>query len=154
MTTRRTFLFLSLAAVVAGCGKGVIGRSRFNPRNWFGRSENRARRAVAEAAEETSPLVQEVLSFVIEPIKGGAILRATGLPPTQGWWQAELVEVPSEDPEVLTLDFRVLPPPGKTDVNTPRSREVTVAVYRSNIKLANIREIVVQGATNARASRR
>lgn len=154
MTTRRSFMFLSLAAVVAGCGDGVIGRSRFNPRNWFRRSENRARRAAAEAAEEVNPLVEEVVSFVVEPIKGGAILRATGRTPTQGWWKAELVERATEEPDVLTLDFRILPPIKQTDVNTPRSREVTVAVYRSNIKLASIREIVVQGASNARASQR
>jgi len=154
MTTRRTVLFLSLGAVVAGCGGGVIGRSRLNPRNWFRRSENRARRAAAEAADVTNPLVGEVVSFVVDPVQGGAILRATGRTPTQGWWEAELAEVTTEEPDVLTLEFRILPPIKQADVNTPRSREVTVAVYRSNIKLTGIREIVVQGATNARASKR
>lgn len=154
MTTRRTVLFLSIGALVAGCGGGGFRQSRLNPFNWFGRSRNRAEAAPAEAIAAPNPLVEEVLSFVVEPIRGGAILRATGRTPTQGWWNAELVERATEETDVLTLDFRILPPVEDTDVNTPRSREVTVALYRSDIKLAGIREIVVQGATNARTSRR
>jgi hypothetical protein len=154
MTTRRTVLFLSIGALVAGCGGGGFRQSRLNPLNWFGRSRNRAEAAPAEAIAAPDPLVEEVLSFVVEPIRGGAILRATGRTPTQGWWNAELVERATEETDVLTLDFRIFPPVEDTDVNTPRSREVTVALYRSDIKLAGIREIVVQGATNARTSRR
>jgi hypothetical protein len=35
-----------------------------------------------------------------------------------------------------------------------QSREITAAISLSNIKLDGIREIVVQGETNARSSRR
>ncbi len=48
---------------------------------------------------------------------------------------------------VLVYEFRLMPPPGRTDVNTQRSREIDVANFISDVKLANVREIVVQGAT-------
>ena len=35
--------------------------------------------------------VLAVLTMTVEPIPGGAIVRASGLTPTQGWWNAELV---------------------------------------------------------------
>jgi hypothetical protein len=47
-----------------------------------------------------------------------------------------------------------LPPKGKADVNTQTSREIDVAIFISDVKLENVREIVVQGATNARSARR
>jgi hypothetical protein len=90
----------------------------------------------------------------VEEIPGGAIIRATGLTPTQGWWQAELVPQPVDVNGRLVLEFRIFPPVETTRVNTPRSREVVVAEYMSNIKLGPVREVVVQGVSNARAARR
>ena len=55
---------------------------------------------------------------------------------------------------VLVYEFRLLPPLGRTDVNTQTSREIDVAIYMSDVKLEDVREIVVQGATNARSARR
>jgi hypothetical protein len=99
-------------------------------------------------------LVEVVLSMSVEPIPGGAIVRARGQAPTQGYWQAELVPQPLTEDGSLVYEFRIFPPPGRADVNTPQSRQVDVAIYISDVKLENLREIVVQGATNARASRR
>jgi hypothetical protein len=99
-------------------------------------------------------LVEQVLSLVIEQTPQGAIVRATGLSPTQGYYDAELVPRPLDDKGVLVYDFRVMPPPEPKPVGAQRTREVTVAAMLSNIKLESIREIVVQGATNARSSRR
>jgi hypothetical protein len=90
----------------------------------------------------------------VEPIPGGAIVRARGLTPTQGWWDAELVAKDVDEDGVLVYEFRLLPPVGRTDVNTQQSREIDVAIFISDVKLENVREIVVQGATNARVSRR
>ena len=56
--------------------------------------------------------------------------------------------------DVLVFEFRLLPPAGRTDVNTQASREIDVAIYLSDVKLENVREIVVQGAKNARSARR
>ena len=107
----------------------------------------------AEAADPRL-LVDEVLSLDIEAFPGGAIIRAEGRNPTQGYWDAELVARPIETDGVLIYDFRLLPPVERTDVNTQRSRQVAVAVSLSDVKLDGIREIIVQGARNARAVRR
>jgi hypothetical protein len=130
-------------------------QSRLNPFNWFGRSAPVEKVLITEGeAADPRALVSEVLSLVIEPFPGGAIVRAEGRTPTQGWWEAELVARPIEKEGVLVYDFRLLPPIVRTDVSTGRSRQVAVAVSLSDIKLAGIREIIVQGASNARAVRR
>ncbi|MFP5480587.1 MAG: hypothetical protein ACLGIE_13005 [Alphaproteobacteria bacterium] len=152
MSLVRPVLLLTLCATLAGCGG--FRESRLNPFNWFGRSEPRETVVVQDQAQARNPLVETVVGLVVEPIPGGAIVRARGLTPTQGYWAAELVEVETEQEGVLVYEFRILPPAGAADVNTPRSREVDVAVYVSDFKLGSVREIVVQGATNARSARR
>jgi len=148
--TRLTVLVLVLA--LAGCGG--FRDSRLNPFNWFGRSQPAEKVALPDAPADPRALVAEVLTMTVEPIPTGAIVRATGRTPTQGWWDAELVAQPVTEDGVLVLDFRIFPPVDPTDVNTPRSREVTAAISLSNIKLEEVRQIIVQGAANARAAGR
>ena len=74
--------------------------------------------------------------------------------PTQGWWDAGLVPQELDDKGILVYEFRLLPPPDRADVNTQQSREIDVAIYISDVKLEAVREIVVQGASNARSARR
>lgn len=130
-------------------------QSRLNPFNWFGRSAPVDKVLVTEV-EVADPrlLVDEVLSLEIEAFPGGAIIRAEGRNPTQGYWDADLVARPVETEGVLIYDFRLLPPIENTGVSTQRSRQVAVAVSLSTVKLEGIREIIVQGARNARAVRR
>ena len=144
---------LSLVVVLGACG--AIRESRLNPFNWFGRSAP-VETVLLTEGETTDPraLVDEVLSLDIEPFAGGAIIRAEGRSPVQGYWDAELVPRPIEKDGELVFDFRIIPPAGRTDVNTPRSRQVAVAVSLSDIKLEGISQIIVQGARNARAVRR
>jgi hypothetical protein len=52
-----------------------------------------------------------VLSMTVEPIPGGAVVRARGVTPTQGWWDAELVPQELDDKGILVYEFRLLPPP-------------------------------------------
>ena len=144
---------LSLVVVLGGCG--AIRDSRLNPFNWFGRSAPVEQVLLpTTAAEDPRALVDDVLSLDIEAFPGGAIIRAEGRTPVQGYWDAELVARPIEKEGVLIYDFRILPPISATDVNTPRSRQVAVAVSLSDIKLEDISQIIVQGARNARAVRR
>lgn len=147
-------LLLTAALGLASCG--AVRNSKLNPLNWFGKSQE-----VAVAVQPTEDsdakgrsLIQTVLSMQVEPYKGGAIIRATGLPPTQGWWQADLVPRPLDENGVLVLEFRVFPPVKPWPQGTQPSREITVALALSDIKLDGVREIVVQGAENARSSRR
>lgn len=145
---------LSVVLFVSACG--AVRTSRLNPFNWFGQSQPEQTVAAVQPGPEADqrPLVEQVLSMSVEPMPGGAIVRATGLPPTQGWWDGELVARPVDENGTLIYDFRLVPPLEQTAVSTQRSREVTVAAQLSNRKLEAIRQIVVQGALNARSSRR
>ncbi|MBA3910256.1 MAG: hypothetical protein C0524_10320 [Rhodobacter sp.] len=152
MPVARPLLIAVLFTALVGCGG--VRDSKLNPLNWFKRSEPRETIVLPGESADPRPLVEAVLSMSVEPMPGGAIVRATGLTPTQGWWSAELVPLPLDENGVLVYEFRLLPPITKTDVNTPRSREVEVAIYISDYKLDAVREIVVQGAGNARSAGR
>jgi hypothetical protein len=152
MPVARSLLMVTLCVALSGCGG--LRQSKLNPFNWFGRSEPRETIVLPGEKADPRPLVEAVLSLSVEPMPGGAIVRARGQTPTQGWWQAELVELDLDENGVLAFEFRLLPPIANTDVNTPQSRQVDVAVFVSDYKLEFVREIVVQGATNARSARR
>lgn len=146
----RTPLLVSLLALtlLGACG------SRLNPFNWFGPREARERTVaedggLPESVQDQRLLVERVTRVVLEPMPGGAILRATGLPPTQGYWDAELVARPIDENGVLVFDFRVFPPLTDEPASTQVSREVVVATFVSDIRLGQITGIVVQGETNS-----
>lgn len=149
MRFRLPIAILALTAMTA-CG-GFS--SRLNPFKWFKRSAPVAVVSV-ETPADPRPLVADVLSMQIDPYPGGAIVRATGLPPTQGFWSAELIPLPVDETGKLVLQFHVFPPEGAAAVVNQQSREITVAYNISDIKLQEISQIVVQGANNARASSR
>ncbi len=151
----RVTLLASLAALMllSACG------SRLNPVNWFGPREQAERKVAAESgipaalADQRLP-VRQVTRAVLEPMPGGVILRATGLPPTQGYWDAELVARPVDENGILVFDFRVFPPVTDQPASTEVSREVVVATFISDIRLAQVAGIVVQGETNSLSPRR
>ncbi len=147
-------LIAALCAALALGACSTIGKSRLNPFNWFGGSEETVvARAPLDRPADPRLLISQVTDMKLERMPGGVIIRATGLPPTQGYWEAELVAPPIEDGKII-YDFRVFPPVDDAAISTPQSREVTVATYLSNIKLESIRQITVQGENNARTSRR
>lgn len=143
--------------VLSGCG---FRQSSLNPFNWFGSSKPAAASPAVTATAKTSApvheLVQTVTALSVEQVPGGAIIRATGLPPTQGWWNAGLVAENGGKPVkgVLTYRFEITPPATKTRVSTPQSREVTVARLVTDLDLQGVRQITVTGSANARSSRR
>jgi hypothetical protein len=156
MTRRGAILTLSMALALSGCG---LSETRLNPFNWFRSGPDVETLDPVELTEstDTRPLVAQVTALEVERTPGGAIIRATGLPPEQGWYDAELV---NEDRDgnpvngVLLFSFRARPPLEPTRVSTVQSRELSVAVYVSDITLAATREIRVTGALNARTARR
>ena len=152
MPVSRRFVVLGLAVAVAGCAG--VRQSKLNPFNWFRKSQPRETIVLPGKKEDPRQLVDTVLSMTVEPIPGGAVVRARGVTPTQGWWDAELVPQELDDKGILVYEFRLLPPPDRADVNTQQSREIDVAIYISDVKLEAVREIVVQGASNARSARR
>lgn len=155
---RRTVLLTSLALPIALGACGRIGQSKLNPFNWFGRSRRKNQTATLgpNEAADGRVLVQSVTHLDIAETPTGAIVQATGLPPTQGWWKAELVADNHGDPleGVVTYRFLVFEPREAQDTSTPQSREVTAAAFISNVRLETIREIVVQGEANALSSGR
>lgn len=150
--TRSLTAALIATLVLTSCG--AVRDSRLNPFNWFGRSQPTETIQTVEKAKDPRLLVADVVSMNVEPYSGGAIIRATGIAETQGWWDAELVELETDEPGHLILEFRLFPPVAPQDVNTPRSREITVATTLSPSRLENISRITVQGESNARTTRR
>lgn len=138
-----TCLFLS------ACGGSASSLSSANPFNWFG-GKNRAEEAAATVQAPTDPraLIPQITDARSERASGGVILRVTGLPAQQGWSQAELIpqnEGFARD-GVLSFEFRALPPRTRTLTSTPQSREVIVATFLSDARLAGVRNIQVIGA--------
>ncbi|MEY8799745.1 hypothetical protein AB9K35_05420 [Leisingera sp. XS_AS12] len=162
-------LTLAGALVLAGCG---WKESRINPVNWFGRSEP----VEVVAAEGTNPLIPEesrkrgvfsrpeavdrsvlanqITDLQIEPTPTGAIIRATAVTSRQGAYDVELRRAGEATDGVLTLEFRVTFPQGPTPVGPAATRTVHAARSLSSQELAAIRIVRVNGATNARESRR
>ena len=153
MKTRSLIIVLALATGLSGCAR--VSESRFNPFNWFGGSEETTAQAPAELDRDPRPRVGRVTSLRIEPTPTGAIIRATGLPPTQGWYAAALV--PETDEPVngeMVYVFRAVPPRDPQPVSTAQSRELSVARALSQQSLAATRTVRVIGATNALVARR
>ena len=147
---------LCLIFLVAGCAR--VSESRLNPFNWFGGSEE-VQVLVEDPIFELDPrpLVESVTDLTVERTPGGAIIRASGLPTTQGWYDGELVPT-TEDAVpvdgVISYTFRIREPETPTRVSTPQSRAVIVGVYLSEFELRNVRAIEVIGRTNTRTARR
>ena len=142
-------VILSVVGIsLAGCA------TRLNPFNWFG-GDREERVSVEEVVEvlDNRQLAGEVLSLQADALPGGAIINAIGLPPTQGYWEADLVET-SREGGTLMMEFRIFPPLTPTPAGTQRSREVLAGRYMSTQDLDGIRTIVVQGQNNRRSIRR
>ncbi len=151
-------LLASAVVVFSLSGCDSVRESRVNPFNWFGQSqeETLAPRTGWRRELDNRALVAQVSDMAVERFPGGAIIRAEGITPTQGWWDAELVAENDGRPVdgVLTYDFRIAAPRTETRVSTPQSRSVSAAVRISDRRLEGVRMIVVRGAENARSVRR
>ena len=145
---RRHFIALAGLAALAGCS------SRLNPFTWFGGGRRAERVEPVEVRLDPRPLVPQVARLDVDRHPSGAIIRVAGLPPRQGWYDAQLVRVPDAGADVLAYQLHAWPPSYRTLVSTPRSRELVVAAFVSTDKLAGIREIRVSGELNTLVARR
>lgn len=144
---------LALTMVLASCGSAR--NSRFNPMNWFGGSQSEPTLGEISAAIDNRALASQVTQMALERTPTGAIVRAEGLMPTQGWWDAELVPESRRPVDgVMTYRFVVAAPRGAARVSTQQSRLVTAAAILSNADLELIDQVVVIGAQNTRRARR
>ena len=164
--TRILVLTTCAALTLSACSQ--VRESRLNPLNWFGRGEQVETTAAAPATPEVirpllpakrevvvdaRVLIDTVQAIEVARTPDGAILRATGLAPTQGYFNAQLVLSGAEN-GVLTYDFRVEAPSRFEIQGTQASRSITVAEALSNNDLAGVRRIVVRGANNSMQSSR
>ncbi|MBT0956566.1 hypothetical protein IV417_04150 [Alphaproteobacteria bacterium KMM 3653] len=157
----KTPLIAALCVTLGLTACGGFRDSNLNPFNWFGGSRGEARAVEKEVAPaeraDPRPLIAQVTDMTIERVPGGALITATGLTPTQGYWNAELL---SEDVDeiavngVLTYSFRVVPPTGQQPVGNAATRSITVGHFVSDQKLSGVGSIVVRGIANQRVSRR
>jgi len=152
--TRRIILALAGVAALAGCA--TVKESRLNPLNWFGKSESAEVVTTTQASSDPRPLVAQVVTLRAEPVPGGAIIRATGLPQIQGYYDGALVPVNGGVPVngVLNYEFRASSPEDQTRSGPERSREVIVGVFVSEQSLNGVNQIRVSGASNALVVRR
>jgi len=148
---------LALTLALSGCG---FGQSRLNPFNWFGSQQ-------VETLEpeggypvidgDTRDMVDQVTALEIKRTLDGAIVTARGLPPTQGFWDAELVPDDKGRPVdgVVTYHFLLREPPAGSPaaarVMNPESREIVAAAFINTTRLANTSKIVVIAAGNTRS---
>ena len=148
----RAAALVTLLVLLTACA--AIRSAPLNPLNWFGPARAAPVAELVTARADPRALVAQVTELTVELYPGGALIRATGLPPSQGFWQAELVRVETADTGALVYDFRIFPPPLPRPAGTPQSREVVVAISASDIALDGIARITVQGADNALTSAR
>lgn len=165
-------LFLAGTLILAGCGGWRD--SRVNPGNWFGKSnsvavatdsdatdvnpllpERQGKSILArEEPEDLSVLVAEISALKVEPTPTGAIIYATGVAERQGAHEVQLRPALDSPAGTLEFTFNVVYPEGATAKGSVHSRSVHAAVTLSDQDLAGIRTIRVNGANNARDSRR
>lgn len=144
----RVSIALALCLSLAACG------SRLNPLNWFGGDrEERITITEVEVPTDPRPLVAEVISLSIEPTTSGAILTATALTETTGYWQPGLVEAGREDGAV-TYEFRAAPPVAGSVAGPEPTRQIVVARALSQGDLRGLRSITVVARTNRRTVER
>ncbi len=157
--SRRKALGLGLsgvAAVVTGCGgRNADGeaprRGLFSEPDTLEPEGGYARLAVID----TRPLVPQVSAVRVEPTPGGVIVRATGLAPTAGYWDAALVPQPApEGSREMQLEFRVRPPRTVTGNAPTSAREIQAAHFLTNQDIDGVSRITVIGGVESRSSSR
>ncbi len=152
-------LLAALAVLLTISACGTVRDSLFNPFNWFGSSREQPSGLVPAggvAALDNRAVAHQIIDMSVERTPGGAIVRATAVPPTQGWWDADLVA--ENDGRavdgVMTYTFRIAEPPRPWPAGTPQSRELTAGAFIPNTRLDAVRQVVVRGAANQRVSGR
>ncbi|NRA99260.1 MAG: hypothetical protein HRU32_05465 [Rhodobacteraceae bacterium] len=113
---RRTVILLAvLGLALAACSRETGSGRSWNPATWFdGRDIPDTLIPVEQRlSTDNRLLVEQITDVAIERTPGGVIILATGLPPTQGFWQTGLVldRVDGEPLDgTLSYQFRIAPP--------------------------------------------
>ncbi|MDD7972488.1 hypothetical protein [Roseinatronobacter alkalisoli] len=147
---------LVLVLVLSACGS--MRESRMNPFNWFGgqSAETLAPSGGWGGTVDRRALVPVVTEMEVLRTPEGAVVHATGVTGTQGWWDVELRPLNDGYPldGTLIYEFVVASPMSRSGTGSEASRTVTAGVKVSNRRLEGVRRIVVRGAQNQREIRR
>lgn len=152
--------FVVLPAFTLALGACSGGSANLNPLSWFQSSGPKSVAVVPTGGftedQDGRLLVSQVVELKSLQSAGGIILRAKGLPPRLGYWDAELVPQNRGEPVegVLTYEFRIAEPQQHSLTGQPRQRDVYVGRFMSDRTLAKVRSIRVIGAGNSRTLRR
>ena len=146
-----------LTLALAACSGGNrASLSSFNPFNWFrpgaGTVQSLAPARGYARTVETRPLVERLTGAVAERTPTGVIIRATALPPTQGYYDAGLTKE-GVDNGTLTLSFRARPPQSAMPAGPAHLRELVAAIYLTRAQAQGLRRVRVQAAGNSRTVR-
>jgi hypothetical protein len=148
---------LALLMALSACSSGLS----LDPTDWFGPKEDITLVSVVPEGGFPSDVdprdaIAQVTELKVEQTSGGVIIRVKGVPPTLGYWEAELVPENGEKPDggVLTYTFRIAPPLWASAQSSVRAREVYVAQFVSDAKLAGVSRIRVDGGRNTLTARR
>jgi len=149
----RPILTCALCGMLAGCGNS--GASNLNPFNWFGGGSDAETVLAPDGFPiDPRPPIDQVTGVIVERAPGGVIIRATGLPPTLGYWNAALVpadrDLRPDGNGVLAFDFLALPPPSPQPAGSPSAREIVAGYFLSNQTLRDVRSVSVRAQRNAR----
>ena len=155
---RKLGILVVISVALTGCAR--VSESKLNPLKWFDRApeatagETVQRKPLVPAQAEVTimdarVLIETLTSAYLEPSSDGAILRATGVAASQGYFNAELVLVDITS-GVLTYDFRVERPTGYEAIGSAASRQITVATVIDAASLRRVRGVVVRGADGSK----
>ncbi len=157
----RIFLAFGLVLTLASCSGGGRGSlASLNPFNWFGGQSGQGSVATTLAPRrgyavdiDTRPLVAQITALAVERTASGVIVRATALPPSDGYYDAGLVAVAPKNSRELRYEFRARAPTQVIRIGSPFQRQIIVAVHLTRTQLNGIRRIVVVAQGNSRSSR-
>ena len=183
---KQVLVALSLLSLVAACGglgnsanssagsanssagsagsaasAGSAGSANSSASSWpFGRRAEVTTQTQTDIATQVAggrTLIASLTDAQFERTRDGGIVRATGVAPRQGYYDAILfspTELAPDENGVLTLEFRAQEPMFSTPVLTEWSRTITTGIFLSNKKLAAARQIRVVGRNTQISLRR
>lgn len=151
---RATLVVICSALVLGGCG--AVRESRFNPMNWFGASTSEPSLGPTSTTTDGRPLVPQVTTLAIERTSSGALVRASAVMPSAGWWDAELIAENNGRPVngVLTYRFVAAAPRAPIAGMSEAARTIVAGATISSFTLEELISVTVQGETNQRSVRR
>jgi len=138
-----------ILGLVMGLTLAACGKTDLNPLRWLSKARKGAVVETFVPPADPRGLMDKVVGLQIEPVRTGVLVRATGMPPTQGFWDAALVPLPNDGSGQLVFEFRVFAPTVAASAGTTATRQITAVASVTNFDLTGVTSIEVKGSQNA-----